>query len=402
MEGQMLSKEDFVTIQTLHRKGVYQVDIARQLGIHPRTVRRALGRGSAPAGSRPRRRSKLDPFKAQVDALLADDVWNAQVILRELQVAGYTGGISILRDYVRPKRQLRGGRATMRFETGPGQQLQADWGQIWTEMAGERSKVHFCVHTLGYSRRFHAWPAPREDAEHTYQALIEAFEHFGGVTEDVLFDNQGAVVLEHRPPSAPRFHSRLIDLAGHYGFTPRACRPYRARTKGKTERMVGYVKHHFFVRYRRFESWAHLRQLLEQWLVEEADQRVHGTVREVVADRFAAEQPHLRALPKIRWDTSYHESRLVGWDGYLDVRGNRYAVPDHLCGQRVTVRISLEGDLRVYDAERLVAQYRLRPAEQGWVHDDAFHARLRAQAVDVQTRPLSVYEEVARCSSMPC
>ena len=80
-----------------------------------------------------------------------------------------------------------------------------------------------------------------------------------------------------------------MDLAGHYGFTPRACRPYRARTKGKDERMVGYVKGNFFVRYRSFESWAHLNQLAERWLAEEADQRLQGTVKEVVAERFERE-----------------------------------------------------------------------------------------------------------------
>jgi len=398
----MLSKEDLVTIQALHRRGVYQVDIARQLGIHPRTVRRALQRKTAPTGARRRRQSKLDPFKAQIDALLAEGVWNAQVILREIQSAGYSGRVSILRDYIRPKRELRSGRATVRFETEPGVQLQADWGETWTEIAGERVKVHFCVHALGYSRRFHVRFAPCQDAEHTYQSLIDALEYFGGVPEEVLFDNQTPVVLEHRPPAPPRFHPRLADLAGHYGFTPKACRPYRARTKGKTERMVGYVKHHFFVRYRRFESWAHMVQLMEQWLLEEADPRIHGTVGEVVAERFAKEAPHLRALPEVAWDTSYVETRLVGWDGYVDVRGNRYAVPDHLCGQPVTIRISLQDDLRIFAGDRVIARYRLRPAAEGWAYRDGYHDRLQAQSVAVQARPLSVYEEVAACSSTLC
>src|SRR5262249_33592430 len=96
-------------------------------------------------------------------------------------------------------------------------------------------------------------------------------------------------------------------------FRPRACRPARARTKGKDERNVGYVKHHFFVRYRAFESWAHLNQLAEQWLREEADPRVHGTVHEVVAERFAREAPTLRPLPLRRYDTAYWEARQVGW-----------------------------------------------------------------------------------------
>ena len=93
-------------------------------------------------------------------------------------------------------------------------------------------------------------------------------------------------MLANRNGHPVRFNERFVDLAGHYGFVPRACQPYRARTKGKDERMVGYIKQHFFVRYRRFASWAHLNQLAEQWLAEEADQRRQGTVKEIVRERF--------------------------------------------------------------------------------------------------------------------
>ncbi|NJN81799.1 MAG: hypothetical protein HC802_05600 [Caldilineaceae bacterium] len=95
--------------------------------------------------------------------------------------------------------------------------------------------------------------------------------------------------------------------------------------------MVGYIKQHFFVRYRSFESWIHLNQLAEQWLQAEADLRLHGTLKEIVAERFAREQPTLHALPPQRYDTSYHEVRRVAWDSYIEVRGNRYSVA-HLRG----------------------------------------------------------------------
>jgi len=131
--------------------------------------------------------------------------------------------------------------------------------------------------------------------------------------------------------------------------------------------MVGYIKHHCVVRYRAFDSWAHLHQLAEQWLREEADQRKHGTVQEIVAERFAREQPQLQRLPATRYDTSYWELRQVSWDAYIEVRGNRYSVPDNLAGRRVSVRIALDGTFAVYDGEQKVAQHRLRPASEGWV-----------------------------------
>ncbi len=396
----MLKREDWLMIQERREKGVYIRDIAAELGVHPKTVSRSLAREGAPSGKRPgARHSKLDPFKPAVDRLLADGVWNAVVVLRELQAEGYAGGISILKDYIRPKRTLRRSRATVRFETAPGEQLQHDWGQVETVIAGERCRVHFAVNTLGYSRRFHFFAAPCEDSEHTYESLVRAFEHFGGVSAEVLVDNQKSAVIEHRVGVAVRFNTRFLDLAGHYGFRPRACRPYRARTKGKDERNVGYVKHHFFVRYRAFESLEHLNQLAEQWLREEADVRVHGTLKEVVAERFAREAPHLSALPAVRFDTAYHERRFVAWDGYVEVRGNRYSVPDHLCGQPVTVRIALDGRFGVYDVEgQLVVEHQPRPVGEGWSTVPGHHERLWRETLQVEQRDLSAYEEAAQWS----
>lgn len=214
----------------------------------------------------------------------------------------------------------------------------------------------------------------------------------------MLVDNQKvAVVLHHR--DRLQFTPRFVDLASHYGFTPRACRPYRARTKGKDERMVGYIKHHFFVRYRTFDSWAHLNQLAEQWLREEADHRMHGTVHEVVAVRFERELPALAPLPAQRYDTSYVEYRQVSWDSYIEVRGNRYSVPASLVGTTVSVRIGLDESLRVFADEQLVASHRLQSAQSGWVTVPEHHAALwQTATAQVDQRSLSVYDEVATWS----
>ncbi len=392
----MLKKEDFAVIKALAQRGVYLKDIAADLGVHPKTISRALQRGTAPRSAHPARGSKLDPFKAQVDHLLASGVWNSVVILRDLQAAGYTGSHTILRDYIAPKRALRSGRATVRFETPPGQQLQSDWGELVTLIAGQPIKVHFIVNELAYSRRFHFWCAARADAEHTYEGIIRSLEYFGGGPQHVLVDNQKAAVLVHRGADL-QFNPRFLDLAAHYGFAVRACRPYRARTKGKDERMVGYVKHHFFVRYRAFDSWVHLNQLAEQWLRDEADQRQQSTVQEVVATRFAREAPTLQPLPATRYDTAYLEHRQVSWDSYIQVRGNRYSVPAELVGQVVQIRLELDGRLHVIAADQVVATHQLQAADTGWVTVAAHHAALWEQVSGpVEQRALAVYEEVVQ------
>jgi transposase len=393
----MLSKEDYLMIQAQLGRGVYKKDIAEELGVHPRTVRRALERGGAPVVKR-RRGSKLDPYKSFVDELLKENVWNGMVIFREIQARGYAGGITVLKDYIRPKRVLRLSRVTVRFETPPGRQMQDDWGEIWTQVAGRQTKAHFTVNTLSYSRRFHFWAVEREDAEHTYDGVVRAFEWFGGSVEEVLVDNQKSCVIVHRVGERVQFNERFVDLSGHYGFTPRACKPGRAKTKGKDERMVGYVKGNFFQRYRSFESFEHMNQLAELWLCEEADRRMHGTVKEVVAERFERERVHLRSLPSVRFDTSYREYRVVAWDSYVEVRGNRYSVPSELCGKTLEVRIALDGRLRVIWEDVVVVEHMLQPRCEGWVTVPGHHEKLWEETVRVERRDLLVYEEVARCS----
>jgi hypothetical protein len=142
-----------------------------------------------------------------------------------------------------------------------------------------------------------------------------------------------------------------------------------------------------------------MNELALGWLREEADQRVHGTVKEVVIERFEREAPHLAPLPTLRYDTSYREHRFVNWDGYIDVRGNRYTVPDHLCGETVAIRISLDGRLTVFADETKVAEHWLRSAREGWVAVPSHHSRLWHEALAVERRDLRVYEEVAQWNS---
>jgi transposase len=399
----VISQEAFVKIATMEEMGMYHKDIAKAVGVHPKTVKRALARGSAPKRERAKRGSKLEPYKAKVDELLAAGVWNGTVILREIEAMGYTGKRTVLRNYIKPKRALRSGKATVRFETEPGEQMQSDWGTAWVEIGGVKTEVKFCVNTLGYSRRFQFWCTDSEDAEHTFEGIQRGFEWFGGVTERVLIDNQKAAVFNH-PQSGAVYQKRYLDFAAHLGFQPQACKPYRARTKGKDERMVGYIKQHFFVRYRAFESWAHLNQQAEHWLRAEADQRKHGTVHEIVAERFERERPQLKALPRVRYDSSYYDVRKVSWDGYIEVHGNRYSVPSEQAGHSVSVRIGLDGQVLVFAGDACIARHTLQDRSAGWVTVAAHHAELwrhtlntvKVVSPQVEQRSLSAYQEAAQ------
>jgi transposase len=383
-------------IKQLRAQGAHIVDIAQRIGCSERTVRRYLALPAPPTGRpKSRRSSKLDPFKPFIDQQLADEVWNAEVIFQQLREQGYAGSSTLVREYIQPKRPLRASKRTVRYETHPGKQLQHDWGEIRTEVAGRLCTVNIAVNVLGYSRHFHVWAGPRQDAEHTYESLVQAFRYFGGVPASVLVDNQKAAVVRHDRDGKVTFNAGFLELANHYGFVAKACRPQRPRTKGKTERMVGYVKHHFFQRYRSFDSYAHLNQLLEHWLNTYAQQRLLRRFRQSPAERFQEEQPQLLPRPETDFDTRYYDVRHVGWDAYIDVHGNRYSVPAECCGQRVTIRVSLDGELTVYDIRgQEVARHRMADRKQGWQTVAEHHEPLWQDVLPVQHRSLAVYEEI--------
>jgi len=126
-----------------------------------------------------------------------------------------------------------------------------------------------------------------------------------------------------------------------------------------------------------------------------ADQRPLRQFRQIPLERFMAEATALQGLPATDFDTRYHDLRQVGWDGYIEVRGNRYSVPDGYCGQAVVIRLSLDDELTVYTAAGdTIAYHRLQAPQAGWHTVPEHHAALWQQTLSVQQRDLSVYEEV--------
>jgi len=181
--------------------------------------------------------------------------------------------------------------------------------------------------------------------------MESAFRTFGGVPREVLLDNAKALILHHDPSSREVvLHPRLHAFARHWGFRVRACAPYRARTKGKDERGVGYVKSNAIAG-RSFASWAEMEAHLAAWTREVADVRVHGTTGEPPALRFARDEAAaLRSLDGIPpFVTARDLLRRVGADCAIEVDGNVYSVPWRLIGERVRVTVGA-GSVRVLHA----------------------------------------------------
>jgi hypothetical protein len=238
-----------------------------------------------------------------------------------------------------------------------------------------------------------------------FAGLEGAFRHFGGVTAEVLFDNARALVDHHDPVTREvRFNERLHGFARYWGFRPCACAPYRARTKGKDERRVGYVKRNAIAG-REFASWAELEGHLVWWMREIADARIHGTTGEVPRERFA--KAEAAALRPLDGRPSFGEirslRRRVQADCAVEVDTNAYSVPCRLIGETVEVavsggRVSIRHGGREVAAHAESAGRRQRPVEAAHVAGLVRRAAPPPMAPVTEEpllRPLSEYARLA-------
>lgn len=340
----MKMPDEVATILAMRRQGMGSKAIAKELGISRNTVRRYLRAGgwiNYDTSARPKALAGMDEV---LRAEMRKHGNNAEVVRQELARQGMaTVGLRTLERAVRPYRELARAEAvaTARFETGPGEQSQIDFGERFVSIAGERTKVYFFIQILGFSRRIYVRAFTDERRDSWFAGMESAFRHFGGVTSVVLLDNPKALVKSHDVRTREVvFSESFAAFARHWGFTPRACAPYRARTKGKDERAVGYVKRNAIAG-REFASWAELEGHLERWMRDVADCRVHGTTEERPIDRFERERDHLLSIEGRPSFVRIRELvRVVHPDLCVEVDTNCYSVPWEHIGKAVIIRIA--------------------------------------------------------------
>src|ERR1700761_8602645 len=306
LEPPMLTQEQAVEIRVLKRQGLSIRAIARETGLSRVTVRRYLQDPECAAryGPREPRPTKLGPYieylLARVQA--ARPAWiPAAVLLREIRERGYDGGISQLKAYLAPLK-VAAPEPLVRFETAPGEQMQADF----TYVRRGRYPLLAFVATLGYSRASFVRFTEGEDSQTLCTCLRESLIFLGGVPGHVLLDNPKTVVIERDAygEGQHRFNRQLLELAEEFGFRPRLCRPYRAKTKGKVERFNGYLKGSFLVPLAATLKQGGLKLDLASanahigpWLSTRANARVHGTTGEIPNMRLQSEREALQPLP---------------------------------------------------------------------------------------------------------
>lgn len=295
-------------IKVLHKQGKGIREIARLTGCSRNAVRRIL-RGEAKSSYGPRavRTTKLDPHKGYLQqriAAAAPARIPAPVLLREIREQGYQGGITRLRSFLASLRPAKVEEPVVRFETEPGLQMQVDW----VVFRRGSSPLSAFVATLGYSRLSYVEFVDNERLPTLLACHLRAFLAFGGVPQQGLYDNMKTVVLERDGygPGEHRFQPGFLDFAKHYGFVPKLCRPYRAKTKGKVERFNRYLRESFFVplaaRFRQgglLVDVGSANREVGRWLAEIANVREHATLHERPVDRWQRERRHLQPLPPL-------------------------------------------------------------------------------------------------------
>jgi transposase len=401
-EVPVIEGEIVTAIRTLAGRGVGKKAIAREVGVAVNTVRRYL-RQPVAAGvqTRPAARRLSDERRQEARALYEGPAaGNAVVVQRLLAARDVVVSVRTVERAVADIRhaQRASALATVRVETAPGDQLQVDFGQQRVRIAGIRVRVFLLVAVLSYSRRLFVKPFLNERGADWREGIAAAFTHFGGLPRTVLGDNARPLVrARDRATGTVIFHPAYLAFCRDWDVQPRACAPYRARTKGKTEAGVKYVKRNALAD-QAFESFAALEEYLGAWMTTTADQRRHGTTREAPLVRFERdEQAALRPLPaRVRPRREQRLRRRVATDAFVDVDSVRYSVPHRLVRDQVDVVLD-EQTVTIFHGPTVVATHARSTEPFARVVDPTHYDGLwRRPVADPETTPAAALALLGR------
>ena len=409
----MVKLRNIIMIHELERQGLSISEIARKTGLNRKTIRKYLARGlEAPVyGPRAPRARRLDPYKDYLrERVIACEGLSGRRLHREIQKLGYAGGYSAVTDYLRQIRPIIPPPFERRFETEPGHQGQVDFAEFTVEFSdqpGERRKVWLFSLVLGHSRWLWGRFGFNQKLDTVLRCHVDAFEACGGAPTEVLYDRMKTAVLGEQEDGTVIYNPSLVALLHHYGSAPRACKPYRAKTKGKVERPFRYIRQDFFLD-RTFRNLEELNAQFVDWCADLANARLHATTHRVVQEAFVQEQPHLVSLPPHPYEAVLTVERRVSHDGMVSVAGHLYSVPD-TTRRRVLEVQHHPKEIRIFEAGRLIAHHLVREGRNQCILDPRHRrsppsasqgksaaANGRLRDVVVAPRPLDVYEAVAQ------
>jgi transposase len=328
-----------------HVEGLSQREAASRFGIARETVKKML-RYSEPPGYRrrqPPKRPKLDPFTAIIDRILEEDRTvhrkqrhTAKRIFERLRDEhGFTGGQTIVKDYVRARRRrLREMFVPLAHPPG---HAQADFGEADAVIAGVERRVHFFVMTLPQSDACFVAVYPSATVEAWLDGHNRAFSFFGGVPQSILYDNDKCLVSRILPDGTRQRTRSFSALQSHYLFEDRYGRPGKGNDKGNVEGVVGFARRNFMTPRPRFASWDTFNAYLEEQCRKRQGEVLRGH-RQTIGERLKLDLPVLMELPPARFDACDKQGTRVNSLSLVRYRTNDYSVPVAYGHQEVWIR----------------------------------------------------------------
>ncbi|KAF0139412.1 MAG: integrase catalytic subunit [Rhodospirillaceae bacterium] len=369
----MMTPELFCRLRVYHDHDHLSVgQIAHLLHLNKKTVAKWVKRDRFARRARAKRPSKLDAYKPQVVRLIGEQGLTAVQVLQRLKTQGYAGGYTILKEFVgavRPPRHP----AFLTLAYGPGECAQADWGDAGAITVGStRRRLSFLVVVLCYSRLMYVEFTLSQALEHFLGALQRAFVYFKAVPHSVLVDNMKTAVLSHPVGLPAVFNPRFLEMAGHFGFQPKACGVRQPQAKGRVENGVGYVKKNL-LNGLELCGLSAMNLAARNWLDAVANVRVHRETQQTPIARVEQERAALLPLNPTPFDTGVlrpiratHQCRVV-------VDANRYSIPYEHASRLLTLKLSDE-HLWLYDNQKLIAEH-VRCYDRGQDFENPDHVR---------------------------
>jgi len=352
----MLDKRTIFEIHRLTNEGWPQRRIERELGLARQTIKKYLQNPERTFSKQTKRSSKLDPYRDLIDHFLEQDPQTpATVILQRLQDAGFDGKITILKNYLRRKRdRSKTRKAFIRFESPPGHQCQIDWGHFGSISYGDTQRRLYCLAVIeAHSRLLYLEFTHSQRQETLHRCLLNAFQFFGGTPRELVTDNMLTAVIE-RDGSLVRFNESFLEFLRPFAIVPFACHVRSPHEKGKVEKgAIHYIRYNFFP-LRTFHDLQDLQVQANHWRDHVANVRIHSTTGQRPIERFKPEamRPLLLYLPDCR-DTA---SVKVYSDFSVRFDANSYTVPPWAVGRQVTVKADTH-TLTVYLKDKAIATH---------------------------------------------
>ncbi|MGA2366479.1 MAG: IS21 family transposase [Steroidobacteraceae bacterium] len=336
------------------RQGLSIAQTARALGLHPETVSKYSRSEHYRQRTGVKRGSRLDQYKGLIVRWLDTHPYSGQQILQRLREAGYSGGLTVLKDYlrtIRPPRQ----KAFLKLAFAAGECAQIDWGEYGTIAVGAtRRKLSFFVMVLCYSRQMYVEFTVSQTTEHFLACHQNAFAALG-VPEKVMLDNLKSAVLKRLVGEAPVLNPRYVDFARHHAFKIAPCNVRAGWEKGRVESGVGYVKKNF-LNGLELADFAHVNPAAQAWLAGIANVRTHGETHRRPIDLFAEERAQLKPVNSNPYDLARVLTLRASPQFRVALDTNRYSVPARFTGQLLTVK-AYPDRLCIYHQNELIARH---------------------------------------------